>query len=428
MAIPESLVEAIRSGNCVAFVGAGFAGAARLPSWGSLLSRLAERDEDASRRAHVEGLIARGTAHSFDEAAQLLEDALGRAAFTAELLQALSRPQIPPAMQERLRWLLGIPFRAILTTNFDPLLTGSLPQPKAYREVLRPEATHPWWKELLSDGNNRGVPLVKVHGDVHAAESVVITRRDYRRLLYSNPGYQAFVRTVFASHPILYLGFSFTDAYLNELRSEILALIGYSDGKGPPAHAIINDVSPYTVEHYRSHEGIQILTYDTDGGRDHSGFDRLLAELYERTNPISHFGRLLQGRRLLWVDAERENNEHIRRFFILSKELSGVQRDAFHLELADDAESALARLAEAPFDLVISHWGRQPDGGSTAERLLLGMRRRDLRAPVVVFSLNVQADERKRKALGLGAQGYCFTNEALLRAIERIFAPAAETG
>lgn len=50
----------------------------------------------------------------------------------------------------------------------------------------------------------------------------MFTTQSYRRLLHATPAYRAFLRTLFATRNVLFLGFSFTDAYINELRSEIL--------------------------------------------------------------------------------------------------------------------------------------------------------------------------------------------------------------
>lgn len=63
---------------------------------------------------------------------------------------------------------------------------------------------------------------------------------------------------------------------------------------------------------------------------------------------------------------------------------------------------------------------RTPDGSSysTAVRLLTAMRAGDLRCPVIVFASTVNADERKRVILRLGAPAYCFTFSDLYKAIE----------
>jgi hypothetical protein len=85
------------------------------------------------------------------------------------------------------------------------------------------------------------------------------------------------------------------------------------------------------------------------------------------------------------------------------------------------------------YDLIITHWGRgralDTHGKkiSTAEKLLTEMRAQDLRCPVLIFSTMTAADERKRTALGLGAQGYFFSYGGLLRGIENVFASGLET-
>jgi hypothetical protein len=297
--------------------------------------------------------------------------------------------------------------------------------------VLLPEASNPWWKGLFRSGAAVDMPVIKIHGDVGSPETIVITRKDYRRHLYNNPGYQVFLRAMLANHPVLYLGFSFTDAYLNEIRSEILALLGYG-GDGPVAYAIINDIPQLTREHYLRHEGIDLLTYDTRGATDFSGFDLLLGEIHDQTNPLFHFGSLLAEKRLLWVDPKPGNNEHITRFFGLAKEVAAVRPSSFHIESVPNAEDALRCLQAAadsssPFDLMITHWGRSGGQLPVAVRLLEGMRKQDLRCPVLVFSRARDANVRKPQALALGAQGYCFTDDGLLRAIEHVLSPTLET-
>ena len=86
---------------CVAFVGAGFS-AAVIPPWAELLRGLATESavgEDVED--HVESLVLKGSAHTFDEADQVLEDQLGREAFLDQLESLLTqrdeRPMCCPA-------------------------------------------------------------------------------------------------------------------------------------------------------------------------------------------------------------------------------------------------------------------------------------------------------------------------------------------
>lgn len=105
-----------------------------------------------------------------------------------------------------------------------------------------------------------------------------------------------------------------------------------------------------------------------------------------------------------------------------------------HVEV-DDADAAIRALRRPgdEFDLVISHWGAEHATSSlgrptsTAERLLTAMRIEDVRCPVVIFAGARDVDERKRTALGLGAQDYCFTFEGLYQTLERVLRPGHET-
>ena len=76
---------------------------------------------------------------------------------------------------------------------------------------------------------------------------------------------------------------------------------------------------------------------------------------------------------------------------------------------------------------MITHWGME-HAPPTAVALLEGMRRQDLRSPVLIFSTRRDANARKPEALALRAQDYCFSNEGLLHSIKRILSPGEKTG
>jgi transcriptional regulator with XRE-family HTH domain/CheY-like chemotaxis protein len=434
--VPRHLSEEIVAGNCVAFVGAGFSGAAKLPDWGKLLALVAARSgvsKDA--RTHVAERVKRRSAYALDEAAQVLEDELGRPRLLQQLRALLGDPPLTDAMGQRIRWLRGIPFRSILTTNFDGLLEGETPDHAAYRHALRPEA-HRWWEPRYWSGVDGAITL-KLHGDLRSGsdgpDGIVLTRRDYRRRLYEDPAYETFLRAVMATTTVLYMGLSFEDAYLNELRSEILALLGQDRESAPVAYAIVNDVPRETRAHFRRHEGIEILSYDTRGGRSFAGFDDYLEIIHDATSPLLRFARHLEHKRILWVDPHPENNELAFEHLAQAARMSG--REGTALVTMPTPEEGLRELEAAgdgePFDLVLTHWGEpEPRLGSddrpAAVRLLTGIRVRDLRVPVVVFAAANDLEHRKRTALGLGAHGYRHSFVSLYRTIDDILAPGEE--
>jgi len=427
--LPAELVSAIREGNCIAFVGAGFSGAAKFPGWSQLLEKLTTH-VGPDLRAHLQKRLSEPTGDVLEEVAQVLEDELGTNKLVNHLRDLLTAHDLPQAMQERLRWLQGIPFRAILTTNFDTLLQGEAPSTMMYRNILR--APRPrWWDEGFWEPSDVRPPILKLHGDVRDPDTVVFTRRGYRKRLHSDPHFTRFLGPLFAQYTVLYLGFSFTDAYVNELRSEALAMLGHDNNASPIAFTIANDVPERTRKYREQHEGIRVLPYSKKGNNDFSGFDHYLKALYESTSPLFHFGRLLENRRLLWLDAEPGNNLLVKHFFGRAKQEAGLPLATMQFEqvrTVDEAVTALQTAAQEkrPFDLVITHWGFQARSQSVAEQFLSAMRRQDLRGPVLIFSGESDVEKRRRHALSLGAYEYCWTFGGLLRAIERVLGPGIE--
>ena len=461
--VPDHLVQEIERGNCVAFLGAGFSAAAGLPGWLALIGALAEFARQGETRDWLHALLDRRpsdpkpSAAELDRAAQLLEDDLGRDRFIEILRQKLAIPagthpsEVMGLRQER---VAQIPFRAIVTTNFDPLLPGSTLSPSMYHQTLR-GAEWGWWSESFWGDRrpHRGAPVVKLHGAIeseNARSNVILTRRDYQRLLYREPGYQTFVRALLASRTLLFLGFSFTDNYLNELRAEVLALFADPDQLhwdargGPPdervlGYALLSGLPAAEVRHYRRHEGIHVLNYSD--AHNHAEFDDWLGRLWKRTALRPRLRHRLAGQRVLWVDAHHaENNPQGIAFLedVLTPDTPDTPNtpgaaagQASNLRTVKTAADALALLDTFAPNLILTHWGSgaatEPGFGSAAEQLLSGLRRRERGAPVIVFTWNSDdADQRRRICWGLGAFDFCVRWDTLFLAMERLFAPLAD--
>jgi CheY-like chemotaxis protein len=463
--IDPRLLEDILAGNCVAFVGAGFSAAAGLPSWPELVRAVARAlppAERAEHRATIDQLVGPGDrtyAHrELEMAAQLLFDAVGEERCRTLLRDALRSEHLPDVMQRRLKHLLGIPFRAIVTTNFDPLLPGVPPDAMVYRRLLRAERLGPWRESILRaalgaeanlatatlDAPDR--PVVQLHGTLVHDASLVFTRSQYRRRLYANPAYLTALKALLATSTVLFLGYSMRDAYLNELRAELIEAFQTSEAaqrdpfgqdpalallRRPLAWAVLEDVSDVARACYERHEGLGVLAYRTGPDGDHGGFDEILARIYDETNPIHRLGQLLRGRRLLWLDPSPERNALGRRLLTeavreVEGSASGLQR---HLVCVTTCEEAIAQLQQPPgFDLVLSHWGtcaapQGADDGETLLRAVAHLRGNGLAMPPVMIFTDTSRDPQDRsRALQLGALGFTSDWTRLMASIERVLA------
>ena len=63
-----------------------------------------------------------------------------------------------------------------------------------------------------------------MHGSVLDPKSIVLSREGYRNLLHTKPNYRDFLKAMMMGRTILYMGFSFSDDYLNEIRSDVMAM------------------------------------------------------------------------------------------------------------------------------------------------------------------------------------------------------------
>ena len=418
----DNLVAETRAGRCIAFIGAGFTSPV-CRRWGELLGRIAAEVPDHGVRDQVDALLQR---REYEIAAQVLEDAFAHDE-TSRLLELVRRHTPKPAptaeererMERRKRLLEEIPFAAILTTNFDEELPGSVLDRETYSALVRDAdrnllARRFWIRPDEPQGRS---PILKLHGDLRGDKGITLSRRGYRTRLYSEPGYLNVLRTVFMTKTLLFIGFSFNDAYLNELRSEALAYIGKGSDTPTVAYAVLADVHPSVRAHYAKHEGIHVFDYDSKDNTDHGYVDEFLGKLHAKTSPAHVMGPRLEEKRILWVDPNDHHNARGADY------LHRAARGLCTIELAKSPERALERLETESYELVISRWGHQPHGPADAIRLLEGMRQNDRRAPVVIFSSGDFAERNRETALRLGALEYTFHWEDLFEVIARRFGP-----
>lgn len=439
--IPSRLVEAIRRGRCVAFVGAGFSKVAGLPTWRELVTMLASAPElsEKTRDALLPMVASNPPDHVLDEIAQRVSDGLtdvksgekDLSRFIALLRHCLeassSDPDAARRMDGRLRHLNGIPFKAILTLNFDDFLIGARPEQSTYLKVIRTDFDrwdHRFWKENHSE---RGAPVVNLHGSLRD-QNVVLTRRGYRAQVHGDRAYLPFLRTMLGQYTVLYLGYSFTDPYLQELRSELLSLYGNNPSE-PLAYAFREDVDQVRQDYWAEHEGIELISYSSANG--HMGFDHLLKALHDRTNPVAELARLLTRKRVLWLDKHPSNNDDARTIlYDMVPRCLGPDAPQPEIVSVRDVEAAARALRTGPWDLILTHWGDgdASDGASNAEALLKVIRREDHRVPVIVYSVAERAAARRPVAIALGAQAYTGGHRELFAAIVRTLGEDRLTG
>jgi O-acetyl-ADP-ribose deacetylase (regulator of RNase III) len=219
------LVDEVRAGRCVLFVGSGLSW--QLPSWTDLLNALAAE-------------LGRPPAASFDlkDALDLAEDYLwerGGSRLAAEICRryvgydsAHVRPTYPHYL------LLSLPLRLVITTNYDDLLERTLTALRRHhRLVLRDH-------DVVHTGTPDPLCVVKFHGDPKAdgGRGLVLARGQYEAFRVQHPGLALLLAGSLLNQTFLFVGYSRVDPNFREIFAEVAALY---EGAGWQAFAAAVD-------------------------------------------------------------------------------------------------------------------------------------------------------------------------------------------
>ena len=204
--IDPVLVERFAHGNGTVFVGAGISLGARLPSWAKLMEPLRNdlRNEVSAGASYLDIAELYETKHSRGVLIQYLKDRLGDVRFQLTQTHEL---------------IVSLPVQRIYTTNFDNLLEQAARKRQINRNVIV-NASHIG----LSDTST--LSIVKLHGDLEDADSLVISARDYHSYFDRNPAVADLLKVELQTHTVLFLGYSFSDPNFGMILGKVAAQSG----------------------------------------------------------------------------------------------------------------------------------------------------------------------------------------------------------
>ena len=239
------------SENPVLFAGAGVSARTGIPSWDAYLKRI------ASETSAVNGLVSQMMMQRIEDG-----DLTNAADFyfackipTTQKWEILSRPlrsYNPTLLHE----LVCLPFKSIVTTNFDRSLLDAFAatKKKAPSEVN------------LNDPTIRMAPFInefyiaRIHGRIESPETMVLSNSHFNDLR-TNRSYDAFLTHIFTRRQILFVGFSFLDPAILAVLDTIEATVG-SYHHGVHLALLPNDTHP-SLKARLSNFNIEIYTYDS---------------------------------------------------------------------------------------------------------------------------------------------------------------------
>ena len=300
----RELIELVASGEAILIVGAGSSIRVGYPDWPGLLKEL----EDLSNRL-VDSFQPDEEKRANDPLiyAEVLKSYISGARGGLEryyaLLQNLFSPKNPPCHDFHRRLVL-LPFRGILTTNYDIVLEaalGEIEQSSAYDNSLIIEhgsagRVHEF---LMSMNNDKRMTrrIAHLHGKFDPPSSIILSIEDYERAYGLNFTDEESRRenewrirfrllwAVLATRRVVFVGFSMDDPYLNKMLETVSTDLW---GWDKSIHFAIMSISPEDAEdskdkaeRLKSEYGVDTVFYE-DFDNSHRGLDHIVAEISER--------------------------------------------------------------------------------------------------------------------------------------------------
>ncbi len=288
--IPPKLLEAAQTRRLIPFVGAGISAQSGVdyPNWRQLLERLREAalaqelisgEEDQE----IQQLLDH---RQFLMAAEELRFRLPIDEYESLLIDQFDPDDAVPAEVHRQMFRLNPPL--ILTTNYDRLLEDAFASRHERAATVYSYRAAVSVQRLLQSGNRSGRPVIfKLHGTIDEVEGIILSERDYRQLLYENPGYRIVLSAIFLTHVVIFLGFSFGDPELRLLLEQHRESLKH---RSYPDYILLASTSATSIERRRLREdyGLQVITYEaTEGHPEVHEFVSYLGDIASRAGDSS---------------------------------------------------------------------------------------------------------------------------------------------
>ncbi len=268
------LKDAVASGNLVPFIGAGVSRQAktktekRLPNWREFMEELIglasdETNEglDPDVKAQIHQLIAEG---KFLMAAEELKDRIDAVKLEHYIRTRFTAIGAEPAPIHYA--LFKLKPQIIMTTNYDQLLEDAyIKTMKKTVQPITPEDSH-LVQQVLKGYQEWDKPLIfKIHGTATDPKNVIFAEKDYRQLLYGQPGYRAVVSALFVTKVVLMLGFSNSDPEVTMVLHTLRE--GFRE-RSSPDYIVLRKGVKGSVEKRRLSQdfGLEVIEYEPSEG------------------------------------------------------------------------------------------------------------------------------------------------------------------
>lgn len=226
--IDENLKKAIRDNKLVLFIGAGASISLKLPSWKNLVLGILEKlDLDFSEISdlnfsNLKNSLNSGFRSPLDILNKLENDSNSGALYKTKakeyVYSVFNEINTSHSLDSELHKLLWELSQKIITTNYDQILEAN--QPNRTIDVFENANSFLARKSQQDDSKF----LYKIHGDFKNPDSIVLFKSDYETIYAQQTSNSDALGDFFKNKTFLFLGFSLSDPFINDLFTKIKRL------------------------------------------------------------------------------------------------------------------------------------------------------------------------------------------------------------
>lgn len=254
--IPPKFYEALRSKECILFIGSGISVWSGLPTWYELITKLLNFLEESGISSSDRKEIEENLETDLIEAASISHFFLRPENFREFLDDIFIKPRPKPHLIHDIIVTLGPD--CFITTNYDYLIDD------AYQK------SHS--NKLFQINNNQPIEQARIlryginefiftpHGRAENSETVIFTKKDYSKLRTIFVPTLDTLQHLLISRPVIFLGFGLKDPDFIAIKDEIGNL--YKGGEREH-FAIMPDVGALKKKILKENYGITVISYET---------------------------------------------------------------------------------------------------------------------------------------------------------------------
>lgn len=307
----KNIRNAIDTNKLVVFAGAGISVDAGIPNWGTLIDEM--KSEIAIPPNEADYL----------RIAQMYYNERKQKEYIDKVRAVLKHKKLK--YNEIHEWVFKLNPEHILTTNYDDLLEQVIKKESLPFSVVSKDKEFPY-------ALNTNL-LVKVHGDLNDTD-IVLKEDDYLDYSINHPLIEAFLKSVFASKVVLFVGYGFSDINLKMIVQTVRNILG-KDFQNAYLLSVDENLHPTQREYFKN-KGINVLNY----------FD---AKIGDGTNYITDY---LKGHNALnqvhFVKGENlsEKGQHLLDFLVFISTYDKFNEALTEKNVIDQIHLSLSRFSE----------------------------------------------------------------------------------